>query len=118
MMKPSAPNTKPKVVEIVAGADDRFSVPGQREPKITLKAGEDAILHVTAQFGGMKSHDGAIHGLVVRELRDQGWNFRLKEGQQDLHVTAPAKPGTYLIQCSVVCGPGHSDMKMTLVVEQ
>jgi len=110
-------NEKPKVIELVADQDDRFKLLGQDHQDLVLKAGEDVILRVNARFGGMRSLDGSVHGLVVRNLRNQGWNFRLKEGMQDLHVTAPATPGVYRIECSVVCGPGHQDMQMKMVVE-
>lgn len=108
---------KQRVIELLADGDDQFKLPGHGRQDLILKTGEDVVLRVTAKAGGMKSFDGAVHGLVVRSLRNEGWNFRLKEGTQDLHVTAPSTPGEYKIECSVVCGPHHADMRMKMVVE-
>jgi hypothetical protein len=107
----------PRVIEMVADADDRFKLPGQKEQILVLKAGEDITLRITAKFGGARGFDGSVHGFFVRELRTQGWTARLKEGTQELHLTAPTKSGEYFIECTVVCGPGHGEMRMKMVVE-
>jgi heme/copper-type cytochrome/quinol oxidase subunit 2 len=64
---------------------------------------------------GPKAKDGAIHGFVIRKLRAQGWDVRLKEGVQEFTLTAPP-PGEYLIECTVFCGTGHDNMSLKMVV--
>jgi heme/copper-type cytochrome/quinol oxidase subunit 2 len=108
---------EPRVVNVIADSDDRFKVPGQSGNVLTVKPGEKLILHVDAKPGAAKAHDGAVHSLVVRQLRDQGWDVRLKEGTQDVALTAPAQPGDYTIECTVFCGPGHTSMNMKMVVK-
>jgi len=104
-------------VEIIAASDNTFRVPGQKTPVIHAKPGESLTLKVTAQKGSEWAKDGAVHSIVIRSLRDQGWDFRLHEGAQELQATAPMKTGEYVIECTVKCGRGHDDMRMKLVVE-
>jgi heme/copper-type cytochrome/quinol oxidase subunit 2 len=108
---------QPRVIEVIADKDNTFKVPGERKPVITLKAGEKVVLRITSHFGGEKARDDAVHSLVVKDLRDQGWDIRLYEGTKDYTLVAPAKPGEYVIECTVKCGPGHDDMKMKLIVQ-
>jgi heme/copper-type cytochrome/quinol oxidase subunit 2 len=51
----------------------------------------------------------------VRSLRDAGWDVRLKEGLNEFTLVAP-KPGDYLVECTVKCGPGHDSMNMKMQV--
>ncbi len=106
-----------RVIEVIADHDNTFKVPGQKKPVITLKPGEPIILRITSRFGGEQARDGAQHSFVVKELRDQGWDIRLKEGTRDYQLVAPQRPGEYLIECTVKCGRGHDDMNMKLVVK-
>lgn len=105
-----------RVIEVIADKDNTFKVPGQKKPVITVKPGEQIILRITSHFGGEQARDGSQHSFVVKKLRDQGWDIRLKEGTQDFTLVAPQERGDYLIECTVKCGRGHDDMNMKLVV--
>jgi len=104
-------------IEIVADRDNRFKLPDQEQQILRLKANEPLLLLVTAHAGEERAQDGAVHSLVIRSQRSQGWDIRLKEGQQAIHLRAPAKPGKYLIECTVRCGGGHDNMNLKVVVE-
>lgn len=107
----------PRIIDVTADQDNRFKVPKQKEPVITMKVNEVAVLRITSHKGGeWDIHDGAIHTFTINALKDKGWNFRLKEGTQKFPVVAPAEPGEYPVECTVKCGKGHDDMKMKLVV--
>lgn len=107
-----------RVIQVIADKDNTFKVVGEKKPLITVKPGESIVLRITSHFGGEKSRDGAEHSFVVKELRDQGWDLRLKEGTQDIPLVAPQQAGEFLIVCTVYCGRGHSDMHMKLVVKE
>ena|SRR5579875_2638340 len=107
----------PRTIEIVADKDDRFRLPGQDKQVLILKANEPLLLKITARAGEETARDGAVHSLVIRSLRTQGWDIRLKPGEQDVHIRAPSRPGTYQIECTVKCGSGHDNMKLKVVVE-
>jgi hypothetical protein len=105
-----------RVIEIIADKDNTFKVPGQNKPVVVMKPGEKAIFRITSHFGGEKAKDNSVHSFVVKELRDQGWDVRLKEDTEDIPLVAPQKTGEYKIECTVKCGRGHDDMTMKLVV--
>jgi len=105
-----------KVWEIEATKDQNFVVKGEKKPVITAKAGESVTLRITAQKGTAQAKDGSVHGFTIKSLADQGWNIRLKEGTQEVTLKAPDKPGEYVIECTVPCGPHHAEQKMRLVV--
>ena len=107
----------PRIIDVTADQDNRFKVPKQKDPVITMKVNEVAVLRITSRKGGeWDMKDGAIHTFTINALKDRGWNFRLKEGTQKFPVVAPAEPGEYVVECTVKCGKGHDDMKMKLVV--
>ncbi len=85
-----------KVWHVIATKDQTFVVEGEKKPVITVKAGETVHLRITAE----KAQD-----------------VRLKPGTEEYTLTAPSKPGEYLVQCMVPCGPGHAEQRMKLVVE-
>jgi len=115
----AAVNGTPRVIDVTADSDNRFKVPKQKEPVITMKVNEVAVLRITSRKGGeWDEKDGAIHTFTINALKDRGWNFRLKEGTQKFPVVAPGEPGEYVVECTVKCGKGHDDMKMKLVVTQ
>jgi heme/copper-type cytochrome/quinol oxidase subunit 2 len=118
VQSPRVARGAPKIINVVADKDNRFKIPGQAKPVITVKAGEVLRLHITAHKAGEWDKDGTVHSFTIKELKDQGWDLRLKEGVQDFTLVAPADPGEYLIECTVKCGDGHDDMRMTLVVTQ
>jgi heme/copper-type cytochrome/quinol oxidase subunit 2 len=105
-----------RVIEIIADKDNTFKVPGQNKPVVVMKPGEKAIFRITSHFGGEKGKDNSVHSFVVKELRDQGWDVRLKEDTEDIPLVAPQETGEYKIECTVKCGRGHDDMTMKLVV--
>jgi heme/copper-type cytochrome/quinol oxidase subunit 2 len=105
-----------RIVELTAGKDNRFKLAGNQKGPLVLKSGERVTFRITSVSGGEKARDGAVHSFVVKKLRDQGWDVRLKEGVQEFTLTAPA-PGQYLIECTVYCGPGHDDMNFKMVVQ-
>jgi heme/copper-type cytochrome/quinol oxidase subunit 2 len=106
-----------RVVEAIADKDNTFKVPGEKKPILTVKPGEQIVLRITSHFGGEQARDGAEHSFVVKKLRDQGWDIRLREGTQEYALVAPKEQGEYLIECTVKCGRGHDDMNMKLVVK-
>ena len=109
--------TGPRVIDVTADEDNRFKIPKQKEPVITMKANEVAVLRITAHKGGeWDEKDNSIHTFTINALKVKGWNFRLKEGTQKFPVVAPAEPGEYAVECTIKCGKGHDDMKMKLIV--
>jgi heme/copper-type cytochrome/quinol oxidase subunit 2 len=108
--------SEPRVIQVTADKDNVFKLPGQGKPVITMKPGEKATFRITSHFGGEKANDGTVHSFVVKALRDQGWDVRLKEGTEDVSLVAPQQAGEYKIECTVKCGRGHDDMNMKLVV--
>ncbi len=116
-MNAESDSTQPRVIEVIADKDNTFKVPGQSKPTIVLKPGEKIVLRITSHFGGEKARDNSVHSLVVKKLRDQGWDIRLKEGTEDHALVAPSTPGEYVAECTVKCGPGHDDMNMKIVVK-
>ena len=106
-----------RVIELIADKDNRFKIPGQKKPILTVKANEVIRLRITARKGTEWEKDGTIHSFTITALKDQGWDLRLKEGTQEFALVAPAEPGEYLVECTVKCGEGHEEMRMKLIVE-
>jgi cytochrome c oxidase subunit 2 len=73
---------------------------------VTAKQGEKVQLR-------LKDEDG-IHSLLVADL---GVNVRVSPGETTVVDLATDKVGTFEGRCGVPCGPGHRDMKFTIVVE-
>jgi len=103
-------------IEVIADGDNRFKVPGQKTPVIRLKAGETVRLRITARKGGEWNKDGTVHSFTIVELKDQGWDLLLKEGTQEFTLKAPTDPGEYKVKCTVMCGRGHDQMQMKVIV--
>jgi heme/copper-type cytochrome/quinol oxidase subunit 2 len=110
------PTPRGRLVEVLADKDNVFKIPGQKKAVIYAKVGEPLHLKVTSHRGGESAHDGAVHSLEIKKLRDQGWDVRLMEGVQEFDVVAAPTPGEYLIECTVKCGRNHEDMNMKLIV--
>ena len=104
-----------RIVEFIAGKDNKFKLPDGSNGPLVLKAGEIVRFRINSEFGGEKARDGAVHSFVVSKLREKGWSVRLKEGIQEFTLTAPS-PGNYLIECTVECGAGHDNMNFKMVV--
>ena len=113
---------EPRVIQITADKDNMFKIPGpkQKQPAITVKAKEVIKFKITAHAreSEFMEKDGAIHSFTITQLKDQGWDVRLKEGMNEFVLVAPDKPGEYNIECTIKCGKGHDDMKMKMIVTQ
>jgi cytochrome c oxidase subunit II len=74
--------------------------------KITIPAGEPTTLRLTTTSG--------VHGIKSDDL---GIPMTTIPSGKIIEVTfTPKKAGTYVLHCMIVCGPGHADMALTIVV--
>jgi heme/copper-type cytochrome/quinol oxidase subunit 2 len=108
------------VIEVTADRDSRYKISGQRTPEITVKAGEQILLRVTANRGKSWNRDGSIHGFTLLRAKDrthvEGWDLLLKPGKQEFALTAPSEPGEYEVVCTVICSEDHEGMHMKFKV--
>jgi heme/copper-type cytochrome/quinol oxidase subunit 2 len=115
-----APSSPVHVIEVLADKDSRYKIAGERKPEITVKAGEQILLRITARKGKSWNRDGSIHGFSLLRAKDRskvpGWDLLLKPGTQEFSMTAPDKPGEYVVVCSVICSEEHEGMFMKFVV--
>ena len=113
--------TAPRVIEILADHDSRYKIQGQKQPVITVKAGEEITLRITAVKAMNHNRDGSIHGFTLLRAADRkpvpGWDLLLRPGTQAFTVTAPTEPGEYVVVCTVICSENHEQMTMKFVVE-
>ncbi|MGH9681148.1 MAG: hypothetical protein ACRD4Y_14465 [Candidatus Acidiferrales bacterium] len=109
----------PRVITFTADHDNRFKVPGQKEPTITVKAKEVIKFRVTAHKGTETDdkRPGCVHTFSIKQFKDQGWDVCLKEGVNEFVLVAPSTPGTYTAECLAKCGKGHDDMNMKVIVQ-
>ncbi len=109
-----------RVIELVADSDSRYKIAGQRDPAITVKAGEQLLLRVTARKGKTWNRDGSVHGFTLLRAKDrtkvEGWNLLFKSGTQEFQLTAPTEPGEYEVVCTVICSEDHEGMHMKFTV--
>ena len=109
-----------RVIEITADSDSRYKIAGQRTPEITVKAGEQILLRVTAHRGKSWNRDGSIHGFTLLRAKDrtrvEGWDLLFKPGKQEFMLTAPTEPGEYEVVCTVICSEEHEGMHMKFTV--
>ena len=109
-----------RVIEITADSDSRYKISGQRTPEITVKAGEQVLLRVTAHRGKTWNRDGSIHGFTLLRAKDRtkvdGWDLLFKPGKQEFLLTVPNEPGAYEVVCTVICSEDHEGMHMKLIV--
>lgn len=109
-----------RVIEITADSDSRYKIAGQRTPEITVKAGEQVLLRVTAHRGKSWNRDGSIHGFTLLRAKDRtrvdGWDLLFKPGTQEFLLTAPNEPGGYEVVCTVICSEEHEGMHMKFTV--
>src|SRR5205807_8729649 len=91
-------DAQPRVIELTADHDSRYKMAGQRTPEITVRAGEQVLLRVTARKGKSWNRDGSIHGFALLRAKDrskvEGWDLLFKPGTQEFLLTAP-EPGEY-----------------------
>ena len=108
------------VIEILADKDSRYKIAGERQPEITVKAGEPVLLRVTARKAKSWNRDGSVHGFTLLRAQDRakvpGWDLLFKPGSQEFELTAPAEPGEYVVVCTVVCSEEHEGMHMKFTV--
>jgi heme/copper-type cytochrome/quinol oxidase subunit 2 len=108
------------VIEVTADSDSRYKVAGLSSPEITVKAGEQVLLRVTAHRGKSWNRDGSIHGFSLLRAKDRtrvdGWDLLLKAGKQEFTLTAPSEPGAYEVVCTVICSEDHEGMHMKFTV--
>ena len=108
------------VIEVTADRDSRYKIAGMRTPEITVKAGEQVLLRVTANRGKSWNRDGSIHGFTLLRAKDRtrvaGWDLLFKPGKQEFMLTAPTELGEYEVVCTVICSEDHEGMHMKLTV--
>ena len=111
---------QPRVIQLTADHDNKFKVPGQKVPVITVKAKEVIKFQVTGHKGTETDpkYPGCAHSFTIKELKSQGWDVCLKEGMNEFVLVAPSKPGEYSIECMSKCGKGHDDMNMKMTVTE
>jgi cytochrome c oxidase subunit 2 len=73
---------------------------------IEAKVGVPVTLHITSSQG--------VHGVSSDELGIA--NTVLVPGKTVTVTFTPKKAGTYVVHCSVPCGPGHANMAFTVKV--
>jgi len=109
-----------RVIEVLADSDSRYKIAGERTPEITVKAGEQVLLRVTARRAKSWNRDGSIHGFTLLRAKDrtkvEGWNLLFKPGTQEFQLTAPTEPGEYIVVCTVICSEDHEGMHMKFIV--
>ncbi len=113
-------NAQARVIELTADSDSRYKIAGMRTPEISVKAGEQILLRVTAHKGQSWNRDGSIHGFTLLRAKDrtkvEGWDLLFKSGKQEFVMTAPAEPGEYVVVCTVICSEEHEGMHMKFTV--
>jgi heme/copper-type cytochrome/quinol oxidase subunit 2 len=111
---------EPRLIELTADRDSRYRIAGQRVPEITVKAGEQLRLRVTARRAKSWNRDGSIHGFTLLRAKDrskvEGWDLLFKPGTQEFVLTAPAEPGEYEAVCTVICSEDHEGMHLKVTV--
>ncbi len=96
------PDLTVPVVGVVATADQKFA-----PDHLVLPLGKRQTLRFTSASG--------VHGIVSPEL---GISSTMVTPDQPVTISVtPKKAGTYKVPCSIVCGPGHADMVLTIEVK-
>jgi heme/copper-type cytochrome/quinol oxidase subunit 2 len=110
------------LIEVLADRDSRYKIVGEKRPEISVKAGEQVLLRITARKGKSWNRDGSIHGFSLLRSKDRskvpGWDLLLKPGTQEFSMTAPNEAGEYVVVCTVICSEEHEGMFMRFVVTQ
>ena len=114
------PASSVHVIEVLADKDSRYKIADEKKPEITVKAGEQILLRITARKGKSWNRDGSIHGFSLLRAKDRsnvpGWDFLLKPGTQEFRITAPEEAGEYVVVCTVICSEEHEGMSLKFVV--
>ena len=115
-----AQGQSPQVIEVLADHDSRYKIAGQKDPVITVHAGEMVTLRITAVKAKNHNRDGSIHGFELLRAKDRsrvpGWDLLLRPGVQEFMLAAPAEPGEYVVVCTVICSSDHEGMHMKFIV--
>jgi heme/copper-type cytochrome/quinol oxidase subunit 2 len=115
-----SPPPQGRVIEILADHDSRYKIAGQKQPVITVRAGEPITLRITARKAKNVNRNGDIHGFSLLRAKDRSpvdnWDFLLKPGTQEFNLAAPSEPGEYVVVCTVICSQDHEGMNMKFVV--
>jgi cytochrome c oxidase subunit 2 len=98
---PSSRSALP-VVNVVATGEQKFM-----PDHVVLHVGKRQTLRFTST--------GGVHGVASKELGIPATT--IAAGQPVSVVITPKKAGTYKVQCTIVCGPGHADMLLTIEVK-
>ncbi len=110
----------PQVIEVLADHDSRYKIAGEKDPVITVHAGQPVTLRITAKKAKSKNRDGSIHGFSLLRAGDRshvpGWDFLLKPGYTGIQRHGSRGPGEYVVVCTVICSPDHEGMNMKFVV--
>jgi cytochrome c oxidase subunit 2 len=96
-----APAAPPAAIDVVAS--NWAFTPGT----VTLHVGTAATFHFTSKEG--------VHGVSSDGLGIP--STMIVPGKTATVVVTPKKTGSFKVQCSVPCGPGHATMTFTVVVE-
>jgi cytochrome c oxidase subunit II len=75
-------------------------------PEIRLKAGETVQFEVLTQ--------DVQHGFEVPDL---GISEPVNPGRPAIFTYRADRKGSFKVECGILCGPGHEDMKATIIVE-
>ena len=115
-----SPPAQGRVIEVLADHDSRYKMQGLKQPIITVKAGEQITLRITAKKAKNFNRNGDVHGFTLLRAKDRipvpEWDFMLKPGTQEFTLAAPSEPGEYVVVCTVVCSQDHEGMSMKFVV--
>jgi len=115
-----SPPPQPRVIEILADHDSRYKIGDQKQPVVTVRAGELITLRITARKAKNLNRDGSIHGFSLLRAKDRKpvpeWDFLLKPGMQEFTLAAPSEAGEYVVICTVICSQDHEGMMMKFVV--
>jgi heme/copper-type cytochrome/quinol oxidase subunit 2 len=111
---------QPRLIELTADRDSRYRIAGRHTPEITVKAGEQVLLRVTARRAKSWNRDGSIHGFTLLRAKDrskvEGWDLLFKPGTQEFLMTAPTEAGEYEAVCTVICSEDHEGMHLKFTV--
>lgn len=97
---PAVPAAAPEDITITA-SNWKFA-----PSAITLHAGRTTHLHLTSSSG--------VHGIQSADLGIP--LTTILPGKTVTIAVTPSKPGTYVLHCAIMCGPGHATMAFTVTV--
>jgi len=90
------------VLNVTATSDQKF-VP------------DHLVLHLGKPQTLRFSSSGGVHGVASTDLGIPPTT--IAPGQPISVVVVPKKAGTYKLNCTIVCGPNHADMLLTIDVK-